>query len=200
MLHGYHHDEGSGRGEFSGGHDLAQKVIAGRKYLEDLLGASIRVFVAPKNIIGRRGLRAISRAGLHLGGTAGMRAGWSPFSSVSWRTWSKLRSWRTSGGLGVPWVLDLGDHREIAGNSVTPSASFGQNIKIFNTALAMGGVFCAFTHYWEMSTPSIHPGDPVVAEHLKYFIDRARCDSRILWRTVGDIVCEPTVTLQERKQ
>src|SRR5262249_33261598 len=80
MLHGYFHDEQHGRPEFSAGDDLAQRVVAGRHYLEDLLGAPIRVFVPPKNCIGRQGLRAIAAAGLHLGGTAGVRAGWSPLS------------------------------------------------------------------------------------------------------------------------
>src|SRR5262245_50172863 len=63
MLHGYH--KPSGWGEFSRGDDLVNKVVAGRKYLQDLLGAPIRVFVAPKNIMGRDGLRAIVRTGLH---------------------------------------------------------------------------------------------------------------------------------------
>ena len=71
MLHGYHHDELHDRLEFAGGHDLAQRVADGRQYLEDLLGATIRVFVPPYNSISRQGLRAIARAGLHLAGYEG---------------------------------------------------------------------------------------------------------------------------------
>ena len=38
--------------------------------------------------------------------------------------WLKLRKWQRNGGFGIPWVLDLGDHREIAGNPVTPLSLF----------------------------------------------------------------------------
>src|SRR5205823_9188465 len=78
MLHGYHHDEPSGHFEFAPGDHLAERVSAGRKYLEDLLSATIRVFVPPHNTIDRRGLRAVSLAGLHLGCAVGIRNGWSP--------------------------------------------------------------------------------------------------------------------------
>jgi Uncharacterized protein conserved in bacteria (DUF2334) len=185
MLHGYHHDEPSGRGEFSRGDDLVQKVIDGRKYLEDLLGAQIRVFVAPKNTMGRDGLRAIVRAGLHFGGTIGVRAGWSLFSPFTWRTWRKLRKWRKSGEVSIPWILDLGDHREIPGNAVTPASVFKRNKAAFETALTMDGTFCAATHYWELDVQSINAGDPPVGAHLRYLIDLARTDPRIAWRTVG---------------
>lgn len=104
MLHGYHHDELYDRWEFAGGHDLAQRVTHGRQYLEDLLGATIRVFVPPYNSINRQGLRAIARAGLHLAGTRGVRSGWPLLSRKTWVLWSRLRRWRTSGGLGIPWI------------------------------------------------------------------------------------------------
>ena len=65
---------------FRRGDDLAKKVIEGRKYLQDLLSTEIRVFVAPKNTVGKDGLRAIVQAGLHFGGTVGIRAGWPLFS------------------------------------------------------------------------------------------------------------------------
>ncbi len=91
MLHGYHHDELDGRAEFSNRYDLNQRVSHGRKYLEDLLGAQVRVFVPPGNTIGAAGLSAIAREGLHLGGTAGVRAGWSPIAPATWKTWMRLR-------------------------------------------------------------------------------------------------------------
>jgi len=194
MLHGYHHDQRNGQGEFLKGHDLAQKVVHGRNYLEDLLGAQVRVFVPPRNAIGRDGVRAISRAGLHLGGTAGVRAGWSPLCRKTWSNWLQLRKWRKSGGLGVPWVLDLGNHREIPGNPVTPLARFQRNKVIFETALRQGGVFCAATHYWELGAQSIHEGDPPVEAHLRRLIDLARSDPRVVWRSVGDIVCHGSIS------
>lgn len=48
MLHGYHHDEPDGRLEFASGAHLAQRITDGRKYLEDLLGTTIRLFVTEK--------------------------------------------------------------------------------------------------------------------------------------------------------
>src|SRR5262249_4025664 len=103
MLHGYYHDEMHYRSEFASGHDLARRVADGRKYLEDLLNTTSRVFVPPHNTIGRQGLRAIARAGLHLGGTAGVRAGWPLLSRTTWATWLRLRHWRKSGGVGFLW-------------------------------------------------------------------------------------------------
>jgi hypothetical protein len=189
MLHGYHHDERSGRGEFSRGSDLVEKVAEGRKYLQDLLGAQIRVFVAPKNIMGKDGVRAIVQAGLHFGGAIGIRAGWPLLARATWRNWVKLRRWRKKSGTGTPWVLDLGDHREIPGNAVTPSSVFEWNKAAFETALTIDGVFCAATHYWELDVQSKTVGDPSVGEHLRCLIDLARSDPRVIWRSVGDVIC-----------
>ena len=190
MLHGYHHDEPNDIPEFSNGEKLTQKIIDARKYLEDLLGTSIRVFVPPHNTIGPQGLAAIARAGLHLGGIGGIRSGWPLLSHRSWLLWLRLRSWDTNNGLGIPWVLDLGDHREIAGNPVTPAASFAKNKASLELALRLGGVFCVATHYWELPVCSTNPGNPVVGEQLKLLIDRAHSDPRVVWRSVGDIVSE----------
>ena len=66
-----------------------------------------------------------------------------------------LRAW-------VPWVLDLGDHREIAGNAVTPVSSTERNTAAFDAALEVSGAFCAATHYWELETPSVHANEPIV--------------------------------------
>jgi len=190
MLHGYYHDEHDGRPEFAWGNDLERRVADGRRYLEDLLGTTIRVFVPPYNAIGRQGLKAIARESLHLGGTAGVRSGWSPISPKTWALWLQLRRWKNNGELGVPWVLDLRDHREIAGNPVTPASSLRRNERVFETAIQMGGVFCAATHYWEFDTPSKQAGEPTVAEHLRRLIDRAVSNPQVVWRTVGEIVTD----------
>ena len=190
MLHGYYHDEADGRVEFSAGRDMFERVFSGRKYLEDLLGASIRVFVPPHNSIDREGLRSVSGAGLHLAGAAGVRGGWSALSYKTWSVWLRLRRWRMAGGMGIPWILDLGDHREIAGNAITPRSHFQHNRNTFELARKLPGVFCGATHYWELSAPSLHRGDPSVGEHLSYFVDQARSDPAIRWRTVGDVVSD----------
>lgn len=188
MLHGFYHDEEHGQPEFAQGSDLVFRITEGRKYLEDLLNTNIRVFVPPHNVIGAEGLCAIAKEGLHLGGIAGIRGGWPLTSLRTWSLWLRLYYWRKSGGLGVPWVLDLKDHYEIAGNPVTPRSSLQRNEEILEQALAKGGVFCAATHYWELNTPSIKPGVPTVGEQLRKLIMRVRSDSRVFWRSVGDVV------------
>jgi uncharacterized protein DUF2334 len=195
MLHGYYHDERNGRAEFAHGDHLAQRVDRGRKYLEDLLGARVRVFVPPRNAIGKKGLKAIERAGLHLCGTAGVRHGWPLTSYGTWRLWLRLRRWSHQGGLGVPWILDLGGHREIAANAVTPVASFQKNGAVFAHTSRMGGVFCAATHYWELETPSKLASDPPVGQHLQNLIALAVADPQVRWRSVGDVVSESTFVL-----
>lgn len=194
MLHGYHHDERSGGPEFLYGRDLARKVIDGRKYLEDLLGTAVRVFVPPHNAIGREGLRAIARVNLHLGCVAGVRAGWSLLSPATWKNWLKLRKWQRNGGFGIPWVLDLGDHREIAGNAVTPLSTVESNKKIFDVALRLGGVFCAATHYWELEAYSLNSDGPKVGEHLRFLANLAHRNPQVIWRNVGDVISNNALT------
>jgi hypothetical protein len=192
MLHGYHHDEPNGHPEFAGTDDLCRRLTHGRDYLEALLDTRVRVFVPPHNAIRRAGLRAVAAAGLHLGGVGGMRAGWPLLSRQSWSSALWLRRWRRMNGVGIPRVLDLGDHREIAGVPITPSSSPARNEAIFDAALARNGVFCAATHYWELDVPSTHAGPRTVGDHLRRLIDRAVADRRIVWRSVGDVVSDPT--------
>jgi hypothetical protein len=188
MLHGYHHDEEDRLFEFIGGNDLHRRVRDGRKYLEDLLGSAIRVFVPPRNGIGRQGLQAIVGEGLHLGGVTGMRSGWDPLSRSAWANWWRLRKWRWRGGRGVPWILKLDDHREISGNAVTPSSSLQDNESRFDCARRLDGVFCLATHYWEFDELCKAPNTGTVREQLERLVDRAKSDPQVVWRSVGDVL------------
>jgi len=195
MLHGFHHDEPDGY-EFGKRRDdpeLLERVSRGRKYLEDLLGTQIRVFVPPSNGLSRYGLDAIRGSGLHLGGAAGVRGGWNRLSPTTWKTGLRLRQWRLDGRPGVPWVLDMGDHREIPGNPVTPSSRLEQNEAIFDAARAVDGAFCVATHYWEFSALSSHPGEPEVGQQLRRLVERALQDKNVIWQSVGDTIskCRP---------
>ncbi len=191
MLHGYYHDERDGHFEFHRGDDLTRRVLDGRKYLEELLATSVRVFVPPRNAIGAQGLRAIAAGNLHLGGVAGVRAGWPRLSPRTWRMWSKLRTWRRQGGSGVPWVLDLGNHREMAGTAVTPVSRTSVHEANFGAAVAVDGVFCAATHYWELGHRSEHRGEPRVGEQLQELVERARSTRGVEWRSMGDVLTRP---------
>ena len=90
----------------------------------------------------------------------------------------------------MPWVLDLGDHCEIAGTSVTPLAQLAATSTVLDHASEQGGVFCAATHYWEFDAPSEHPGDPSVSDHLLALIDRATTTlliGAVVWAYLGII-------------
>ena len=185
MLHGYNHDLPGVRWEFMDGPELTRKVREGKQYLEELLHTTVRVFVPPHNAIGKRGLEAISQAGLHLGGVAGIRRGWSWASPTSVKTWWYLRNRRAKGLSGVPCVLELDDHKELAGNPITPLARLEENLKRFDEACAVGGAFCAATHYWEFDEATGDPHASTVADHLHKLIQRAMADSSVRWVQVG---------------
>ncbi|MGE0826093.1 MAG: DUF2334 domain-containing protein [Candidatus Binatia bacterium] len=195
MLHGYHHDVPNGPGEFAGRQDLRHYIFDGRRYLEDLLATEIRLFVPPQNAIGAQGLRAVVNARLHLGGTAGIRCGWPLRSPTTWRLWFQLRRWRRNGTVGMPWVLDLGDHREIPGNAVTPTSSMQHNESALMTALCMNGVFCVATHYWELQTPSQNSNTPPVGEQLRRLIAQVTTHPHVQWRSVGETVTNPSLIM-----
>ena len=193
MLHGFHHDIEDGSGEFAVGSDLTRKAREGRQYLESLLKTTIRVFVPPRNAISYNGLQAVIGAGLHLGGSAGIRGGWPLLSRATWQNWFRLKLRKLRNEPGCPWVIRCDDHHEIPGNAITPLALFDHNKAVFADALAHDGVFCAATHYWELATPSRFPRHPTVGEHLRHFAQLAHQDARIGWRSVGDIVSDPTL-------
>jgi len=188
MLQGYHHDEPGTKREFIGGSDLRRKVREGKRYLEDLLHTTIRVFVPPHNAIGRIGLEAITREGLHLGGVVGMRQGWSWLAPASLRTWWRLRRWRTNGRAGIPWVLDLADHKELAGNPDTPLSKFKQSLRRFDEAKGVDDVFCAATHYWEIDQSTEDPDSRTVGDHLQKLIQMVLADPKIRWQSVGTVL------------
>ena len=61
--------------------------------------------------------------------------------------WWRLRQWKKAGGVGVPWVLDLGDHREISGNAVTPFSVQREMIRLSKPHWPMAGSFA-----WQLTT------------------------------------------------
>jgi hypothetical protein len=193
MLHGYYHDVRDGLSEFARSEDFLQCVRDGRYYLEDLLGGEVRVFVPPHNEIRAAGLHAVARAGLHLAGMAGVRGGWPLSSAHTWRLWMRLRQWKRHRGVGIPWILDLGDHREIAGNPVSRSSNMQRNVAAFKNALKRDGVFCVTTRYWEFDSPSRNAS--TVGEQLQQLVALVAAHSRVQWQSVGETVTNPSLMI-----
>ena len=115
MLHGYSHDEPHGRPEFAGGDDWSAVLSKGAATWKKCSTPAFACSCRPTTRSARRGLRAIARAGLHLGGTAGLRHGGHRSRDGRGRRGSIFAAGGAAAGAGVPWVLDLGDHREIPG-------------------------------------------------------------------------------------
>jgi predicted deacetylase len=155
MLHGYHHDEPDLRLEFSERRsepELIKRVSYGRKYLEDLIGTAIRVFVPPGNGLSRPGLDAIVRGGLHLGRCSGDARRLERRNLCSnLATWHRLRTlelkMEASGFRGFSIWATIGKSR---GNPDKPLLSrLEHNQAIFETGAIREAVSCAATHYWE---------------------------------------------------
>jgi len=180
MLHGYHHEDIGDKPEFLAGANLLQKALDGKQYLEKLFNTPVKVFVPPHNAISRRGLRAIVNAGLHLGGLSGLRTAWSPFSWRSYTNWFRVHKHKEF----YPFVLNMGDHNEVMGNSVTPTSKLETLIHHLRYANQYRGVFCLATHYWEFDAPA-----PVkVREQLREIIRVARSFEYMKWASLGDIL------------
>jgi predicted deacetylase len=65
-LHGYTHEDYADGFEFQAAPDLERRVVEGRAYLERVLHVPIHVFVPPHNALSKRGLEAVSAAGLDI--------------------------------------------------------------------------------------------------------------------------------------
>jgi peptidoglycan/xylan/chitin deacetylase (PgdA/CDA1 family) len=166
-LHGYHHLRYSGMPEFISGDELPKKAREGKAYLEEILGVDIKTFVPPYNGISRSGLDAIVDAGMNLAGTLRL---WSPrFRRVTLRTLANTpRVWwhRRVRGRRYPFILDLGDHQEVACHTVGPRSNFSALRRELDYCYQSDGVFVLATHYhaFERRTEDGHAIGKVVNE------------------------------------
>lgn len=86
--HGFTHEDFPDGYEFQAAPDLELRLARGQSYLEHLIGARIRIFVPPHNALSKRGLAAVSSAGLNLLGSflsfrPSMRP-WEPRTLGNW--------------------------------------------------------------------------------------------------------------------
>jgi hypothetical protein len=171
-LHGYTHQDYPEGYEFQAAPDPERRVADGAAYLQRVLDTSIRIFVPPHNALSKRGLAAVSAAGLNLlGSFLSFRPSMRPWG---WRTainfW-RIRRFRAATGrqrrdrFVYPHVLRYRTHAEFGCHSLIPGTTLDELVRGFNEARTLGGDFCLATHYWEI--------DETMHGVLRRFLDHA---------------------------
>jgi len=159
-LHGCTHEDYPNGYEFEAAPDPDERVRRGRAYLESLLDCRISLFVPPHNALSRRGLAAVSAAGLDILGSflsfrPSMRP-WEPRTLANW--WAVQRYRRAIGrsrrdALVYPRVLRYARHGEFGCHSLVPGTTADALAREMTDAGRAGGDFCLATHYWEIDAP-----------------------------------------------
>ena len=160
VQHGYAHMDEDGGAEFAppGGRAAARLAVArleaGRRHLESVFGAPIRVFVPPHNRLSRAGWHAVGAAGLHLlGGQPARLRGFTP--SVLATAWRRRRfcerALREGGPVQYyPFVLLYGGLGQLECTGLVPGVAARDVLARAAFVERNGGVFCLATHYWEV--------------------------------------------------
>jgi hypothetical protein len=170
--HGFTHEEFPDGHEFQAAPDLELRLARGQSYLEHLIGTRIRIFVPPHNALSKRGLEAVSAAGLNLlGSFLSFRPSMRPWEPRTLGNWQRVRAYRSSLGRGkadrmiYPHVLRYRRHAEFGCHSLIPGTTLEELVAGFEEARRAGGHFCIATHYWEV--------DQVLKDVLQRFLDHA---------------------------
>jgi hypothetical protein len=170
-LHGYTHQDFPDGYEFQAAPDPERRVREGLTYLTSTLGTSISVFVPPHNALSKRGLAAVSEAGLNLlGSFLSFRPSMRAWDSRTLQNWWRVRSYRSASGRSktdqfvYPFVLRYARHAEFGCHSLIPGTTVEALMAGFEEARRAGGDFCIATHYWEV--------DQTLKDVLLRFLDR----------------------------
>ena len=156
-LHGYTHEDFPGGWEFQAAPDPERRVREGLTYLRDRLGVGVSIFVPPHNALSKRGMAAVSGAGLNLlGSFLSFHPARRPFEPRTPINWLKVQRYRARTGrtrrdrMVYPFPLRYGRHAEFGCHSLVPDTSLAELIAGFEEARRFGGDFCLATHYWEV--------------------------------------------------
>jgi predicted deacetylase len=156
-LHGYTHEDYANGFEFQAAPDPERRVSEGRAYLERVLGVPIRVFVPPHNALSKRGLDAVSRAGLNvLGSFLSFRPSNRSWDRHTLSNWWRIQQFRRAtdrtraSRLVYPHPLRYARHAEFGCHGLIPSTTYEELVAGFDEARRFGGDFCLATHYWEV--------------------------------------------------
>ncbi len=170
--HGFTHEDYPDGHEFQAAPDLESRLARGQGYLEGLINTKIRIFVPPHNALSKRGLSAVSAAGLNLlGSFLSFRPSMRPWEAQTLGNWWRVRSYRSSTARAksdrmiYPHVLRYRRHAEFGCHSLIPGTTLEQLVRGFEEARNVGGHFCIATHYWEV--------DAELKDVLRRFLDHA---------------------------
>ena len=171
-LHGYTHQDYPSGYEFQAAPDPDRRVREGLTYLRETLSTAVSVFVPPHNALSKRGLAAVSAAGLNILGSflsfrPSMRA-WDLHTPANW--WRVRRFRRSTGktkrhSFVYPHVLRYATHAEFGCHSLIPGTTLDDLVDGFEEARWYDGHFCVATHYWEVDT--------AMKDVLRRFLDHA---------------------------
>jgi hypothetical protein len=171
-LHGYTHQDYPEGYEFQAAPDPERRVREGLAYLEAALQTRISIFVPPHNALSKRGMSAVSSAGLNLlGSFLSFRPSLRPWDARTPANWWRVRRYRASTGrrksdrFVYPFVLRYASHAEFGCHSLIPSTTLDELVAGFEEARQAGGDFCLATHYWEV--------DDRMKDVLRRFLDHA---------------------------
>lgn len=172
-MHGYHHKDEEDGPEFVAGQDLSGKVIKGKRYLEQLFGTPVRLFVPPHNALSVEGWKAVTENQLSLSGglssrTRGIRL--TDFPNVLLARISKKRA------VCRPRVYR--GHVEFPYTTLSSSADLKDVMERLSMCKGPSDFFCLATHYWELTHH--HRNDKVVLlDIMQDIIARAKSTSGI---------------------
>lgn len=171
-LHGYTHQDYPDGYEFQAAPDPERRVREGRAYLQATLQTTISIFVPPHNALSKRGMVAVSKAGLNLlGSFLSFRPSLRPWDAFTPGNWWRIRQYRQQTGrtkadrMIYPRVLRYARHAEFGCHSLIPGTTLDELVSGFEEARRAGGDFCLATHYWEV--------DDAVKDVLLRFLDHA---------------------------
>jgi hypothetical protein len=157
--HGYTHEDFPDGPEFQAAPDVEQRLRQGHQYLEHVLGTRVRIFVPPHNALSKRGIAAVSSAGLNLlGSFLSFRPSMRPWDRHTPANWWRIRHFRARTGrtrtdrFVYPFALRYVRHAEFGCHSLIPGVSAADLIGAFEEARRLGGDFCVATHYWEIDS------------------------------------------------
>jgi hypothetical protein len=170
-LHGYTHEDYPDGFEFQSAPDPERRLAHGLGYLQETLATPITVFVPPHNALSKRGMTAVSGAGLNLlGSFLSFRPSMRPWDARTLQNWWRVRAYRSASGrskrdrLVYPHVLRYTKHAEFGCHSLIPGTTVDELMTGFEEARRAGGHFCIATHYWEV--------DQAIKDVLMRVLDR----------------------------